>query len=102
MIDPENIINNYGADAVRLFILSDSPPEKDVQWSDQGISYLTNLFKNYGLHNKIKEEIKKDIKVDNKECKINKFTNKMVKKISSNLENFNYNVIIANIYEIIF
>ncbi|MDA7838684.1 leucine--tRNA ligase, partial [Candidatus Pelagibacter sp.] len=32
-IDPENIIKNYGADSVRLFILSDSPPEKDVQWS---------------------------------------------------------------------
>ncbi|MDC3158038.1 leucine--tRNA ligase, partial [Candidatus Pelagibacter sp.] len=37
VIDPENIINNYGADAVRLFILSDSPPEKDVQWSEQGM-----------------------------------------------------------------
>ena len=36
-IDPENIIKNYGADSVRLFILSDSPPEKDVQWSDQGM-----------------------------------------------------------------
>ena len=37
-IDPENIINNFGADAARLFILSDSPPEKDVQWSEEGIS----------------------------------------------------------------
>ena len=37
VIDPENIINSYGADAVRLFILSDSPPEKDVQWSEQGM-----------------------------------------------------------------
>ena len=37
-IDPEKIIENYGADAVRLFILSDSPPEKDVQWSDQGMT----------------------------------------------------------------
>ena len=37
-IDPENIINNYGADSVRLFILSDSPPEKDVQWSGEGIT----------------------------------------------------------------
>ena len=36
-IDPEKIIDLYGADAVRLFILSDSPPEKDVQWSDQGM-----------------------------------------------------------------
>ena len=32
VIDPEFIIKNYGADSVRLFILSDSPPEKDVQW----------------------------------------------------------------------
>ena len=37
-IDPQNIINNYGADAVRFFILSDSPPEKDVQWSNVGVS----------------------------------------------------------------
>ena len=36
-IDPEQMIQNYGADAVRLFILSDSPPERDVQWSDQGM-----------------------------------------------------------------
>ena len=36
-IDPENIIANYGADSARLFILSDSPPEKDVQWSEEGI-----------------------------------------------------------------
>ena len=36
-IDPEKIIQDYGADAVRLFILSDSPPEKDVQWSEEGI-----------------------------------------------------------------
>ena len=35
VIDPENMINNYGADAVRLFILSDSPPEKDIQWSEK-------------------------------------------------------------------
>ena len=37
-INPEETIKNFGADAVRLFILSDSPPEKDVQWSDQGMN----------------------------------------------------------------
>ena len=45
-IDPEKMINHYGADAVRLFILSDSPPEKDIQWSDQGMISATNSFKN--------------------------------------------------------
>ena len=36
-IDPETMIQQYGADAVRWFILSDSPPEKDIQWSDIGV-----------------------------------------------------------------
>ena len=38
VIDPEDMIKSYGADAVRWFILSDSPPEKDVQWSNQGVN----------------------------------------------------------------
>ena len=37
-IDPETMIEQYGADSVRWFILSDSPPEKDVQWSDRGVA----------------------------------------------------------------
>ena len=39
-IDPENIISQFGADAVRFFILADSPPEKDIQWSDSGHSFI--------------------------------------------------------------
>jgi leucyl-tRNA synthetase len=54
IIDPEKIINDFGADAVRLFILSDSPPEKDVQWSDSGItSSYKFLQKLWMLHKKI-------------------------------------------------
>jgi leucyl-tRNA synthetase len=37
-IDPSKMIEEYGADAVRLFILSDSPPEKDIQWSESGMN----------------------------------------------------------------
>ena len=36
-IDPQNIIDEYGADSVRFFILSDSPPERDIQWSEEGM-----------------------------------------------------------------
>ena len=57
-IDPEEMINNYGADAVRLFILSDSPPEKDVQWSDQGMSASYKFIHKFWLtHQNIKERI---------------------------------------------
>jgi len=97
-IDPENIINNYGADSVRLFILSDSPPEKDVQWSEQGmIASYKFIQKLWALHERIVKIIKKNIKGDKEE--INKYTNQLINKVNGNLERFNYNVIIANIYE---
>jgi len=37
VVDPEGIIDNYGADTARLFVLSDSPPERDLEWTDAGI-----------------------------------------------------------------
>ena len=97
-IDPEDIINDFGADAVRLFILSDSPPEKDVQWSEQGmVASYKFMQKLWILHQKFKEKIKEDSTSENNEISI--FTNQMIEKINYNLEKFHYNVIIANIYE---
>ena len=98
-IDPENIIQSYGADSVRLFILSDSPPEKDVQLSEEGIiSSYKFVQKLWSLHKKIIDEIKKEHNEDSNDNLI-KFTNKLIKKITENLENFNYNILIANIHE---
>ena len=98
-IDPENIINNYGADSVRLFILSDSPPEKDVQWSEEGIAASYKFIqKLWNLNSKILEEIEKDHPKDNS-LELTKFTNKFIKKITHNLEFFSYNIIIANLHE---
>ena len=100
VIDPENIITNYGADAVRLFILSDSPPQKDVQWSDKGmVSSYKFVQKLWQLHQKIK------LKLENKtnlaeDLELKKYTNQMINKFTYNLETFSYNVIIANMYEI--
>ena len=99
VIDPEQIIESYGADSVRLFILSDSPPEKDIQWSDQGmISSYKFIQKLWTLHNSIKSKIKKEDET-NEDKKIVNFTNQTIAKITDNLEKFNYNVIIANLYE---
>ncbi len=98
-IDPEKIIELYGADSVRLFILSDSPPEKDVQWSDEGItSSYKFLQKLWTLNTKIQNKINKDNK---KDCSgdLEKFTHKFIKRITENLNNFSYNIVIANIHE---
>ena len=99
-IDPENIIMNYGADSARLFILSDSPPEKDVQWSEEGIvSAFKFIQKLWNLNLKFKDEIKKNHNEDDDNI-IEKSTNKFLKDVTSNLESFSYNKIIANIHEI--
>ena len=98
-VDPESIIKNYGADAARLFILSDSPPERDVQWSEEGIiSSYKFIQKLWNLNLKFIEQIKNNHK-SNSDNELNKCTNKFLKNITINLENFSYNKIIANIYE---
>jgi leucyl-tRNA synthetase len=98
-IDPEEIIKNYGADAVRLFIMSDSPPEKDVQWSDEGMeSSYKFIHKLWTLHQMIIKKINLKEKPTNDES-LNKFTNLLIMKITKNLESFRYNVIVANFHE---
>ena len=99
-IDPEQIIENYGADSVRLFMLSDSPPEKDVQWSEQGmVACYKFIQKLWTLHKKIKIKLKEKEKSQKNSDEISKFTNQLIERINNNLERFNYNVIIASIYE---
>jgi len=98
-VDPENIIKNFGADSVRLFILSDSPPEKDVQWSDQGMmASFKFIQKLWTLNSKILDKIKDNNEEGEGENLI-KFTNQLTYKITHNLEKFHYNVIVANLYE---
>tara|TARA_A100001015_G_scaffold75458_1_gene83741 strand:- start:511 stop:1692 length:1182 start_codon:yes stop_codon:yes gene_type:complete len=98
-IDPENIIWNYGADATRLFILSDSPPEKDIQWSDEGIiSSFKFIQKLWNLNLKINDEIKKNHQKDT-DNEITKYTNKFIERMTKNLNDFGYNKLIANLHE---
>jgi leucyl-tRNA synthetase len=98
VIDPESMIKSYGADAVRWFILSDSPPEKDIQWSDQGVNAAYKfLQKIYNLTYTIlnRQNIKNE---ENKNFEI-KFNNYIL-KINSLINNFQLNVVVANIYSV--
>tara|TARA_Y100000591_G_scaffold281086_1_gene260672 strand:- start:3743 stop:6289 length:2547 start_codon:yes stop_codon:yes gene_type:complete len=98
-IDPEKMIQIYGADAVRLFILSDSPPEKDIQWSESGMSSSFKFIQKFWLlSDEINNLIKKDKVSSKKEIEI--FTNQSINKINFALEKFRYNVIIAVFHEI--
>ena len=98
-IDPEEIIQNFGADSVRLFIISDSPPEKDVQWSEEGMnSSYKFIQKLWSLNQKILEEIKKE-NPNNSDDELEKITNKFIRDVTINIENFSYNKIVANFHQ---
>ena len=98
-VDPEKIIQIYGADAVRLFIISDSPPEKDIQWSETGMSSSFKFIQKFWLLNNQAINIIKKDKI-NKKDEIEYFTNQAIKKINLGLEKFRYNVIVATFHEI--
>ena len=98
-VDPEEMIDIYGADSIRWFMLSDSPPERDVQWSTEGVSasfkFIQKLWK---LNSEILN--KKDSTEKTEDFTLKKAVNKTVYNVTKNLENFQYNVVIANIHEI--
>ena len=100
VVDPQIMIENYGADSVRIFILSDSPPEKDIQWSMKGMEASYKFVqKLWALHCRLLEIFKTKLEdVENE--KIEYFVNSIISKVTSNLESFSYNVIIANFHEI--
>ena len=99
IVDPEEMINIYGADSIRWFMLSDSPPERDVQWSLEGVSaafkFIQKLWK---LNTEILE--KQDSGSKTADILLQKAVSKTVHKTTKNLENFQYNVVIANMHEI--
>ena len=101
-VDPEEMIKKYGADAVRWFILSDSPPEKDVQWSDNGVASANKfLQKVWNLNQSV---INKSEKIKRSNLKVEEeFTNNIdtyIFKINNLINKFQFNVVIANFYEI--
>ena len=99
-IDPETMIDQYGADAVRWFILSDSPPEKDIQWSDTGVSSANKfLQKIWNLNFSISK--RKKTNSDNKrELEFTSNVDSYVAKIDSTISSFKFNVSIAHFYEL--
>jgi leucyl-tRNA synthetase len=96
IIDPDDIINIYGSDAVRWFILSDSPPERDIQWSDHGIQgaskYIQKIWR-------ISEKIscyEEEKNINNNKYKLK--ANLLIKEITQCVEKFHINVAIAKLY----
>jgi leucyl-tRNA synthetase len=108
IVDPEDLINRYGADTARLFTLFAAPPEKDLEWSDQGVEgayrFLTRLWRFVGQHqelmrsvnsNLLEEELPPELR------EIRRSIHKTIKKVTDDIEaRFHFNTAIAAIMEL--
>ncbi len=98
VVDPNDIIESYGADTARWFMLSDSPPERDLQWTDTGITssykFINKLFefvdrfKRYNVDYPDELEVVEDLKT-------------RINQVSENIESFQFNKAVAKIYEFV-
>ncbi|MDY2959678.1 MAG: leucine--tRNA ligase [Hornefia sp.] len=107
VVSPEEIINKYGADTARLFILFAAPPEKELDWSDTGVEgsyrFLNRVWRL--VHEFIEKDYHSDeaIKIKSEDDKkLNLTINATIKKITEDVSNrFNFNTAISSIMELV-
>ena len=99
VINPQSIINLYGADTARWFMLSDSPPDRDLEWTDTGILGAYKFInKVWDLTNNILQSPKEETVSENENL-LTKINQAKI-NVTKNIEDFHYNKAIANIYEL--
>ena len=94
-VDPDEIIAKYGADAVRWFMLSDSPPERDLPWSEAGIEgcwrFVQRLWRLFGQH-------ERDAAGEDKA--LLRKTHQTIAAVAEDIESLSFNKAVARLYEL--
>ena len=103
VVDPNDIIEGYGADVARWFVLSDSPPERDVEWTEAGVIGA------WRFANKVWALVSETPKMNpmsvasnasGEALELRRFAHKAMAKITSGIESFRFNTSVAQIYEL--
>ena len=95
VVDPDRIIEQYGADAVRWFMLSDSPPERDLPWSDSGIEgcsrFVQRLWRLFGQF---------DPSASGEDKVLLRKAHQAIVAVAEDIEALSFNKAVARIYEL--
>jgi leucyl-tRNA synthetase len=90
VVEPNEILKDFGIDATRIFMISDSPPDRELEWTDEGIQSSKNLINRIDRYFQNKATIINDEAIKN----IEKFIN----EIEKNILGFSLNKCVASIY----
>ncbi len=106
VVDPEEIMDTYGADAARLFILSDSPPERDLEWTEAGIEgawrYINKIYR-FVIETKDtlpEAGTKAPDNFSEAAMNLRQITHKTIGGVAQDIENFHMNKAVARIREL--
>ena len=105
VVDPEDIINSYGADTARWFMLSDSPPDRDLEWTDSGISgawrFMNRLWRLIALYPHEEANPSSTEGSTFASHGFRRALHKIIASITEDLENFRFNRSVARIHELV-
>jgi leucyl-tRNA synthetase len=104
-VDPDDIIAAYGADVARWFMLSDSPPERDVEWTERGVQgawrFSQRLWRLVGETAEIAQSAPADRPPQFSETamRLRKASHRALANVTDDIEKLHFNVCVAHIYE---
>jgi len=106
VVDPDQIIHDYGADTARWFMLSDSPPERDLEWTEAGITgawrFQQRLFRiaTQALADLPPVGTAKPVEFSDRAIELRRAAHKSIAGVSTDIEAFHFNKAVARLYEL--
>ncbi len=109
VVDPDGLIDKYGADTVRLFSLFASPVDRDLDWSEQGVEgasrFLDRLWRFalniHAASPKARKATESVVSQDELATKIFRLTHKMIRQTTENMSRFHFNTAISSVMEFV-
>src|SRR5215472_16157314 len=104
-VDPDDIIDAYGADVARWFMLSDSPPERDVNWTEKGVQgawrFAQRLWRLIGEAAELAQSTptERPARFSAPATKLRKAAHRALARVTDDIEKLHFNVCVADIYE---
>jgi leucyl-tRNA synthetase len=104
-VDPDDIIETYGADVARWFMLSDSPPERDVEWTERGVQgawrFAQRLWRLIGEAAELAQSApdERPARFSDEALALRKAAHRALARVTDDIEKLHFNVCVAHIYE---
>jgi leucyl-tRNA synthetase len=104
VVDPNYLIEKYGADTARLFSLFAAPPERDLDWSDQGVEgsyrFLNRVWRLVMENLEVLKRTPSEVRTDKASQDLHRKTHQTIKKVTEDIDRYHFNTAISAVMEL--